>query len=292
MITNYQPGSIKTMDNQIKRIFKISGKNTFSSNVLTDHHNIINIISNIDTSETVKRAITNSVIKILQFSNIDVPKQYKDYFKHICNKERIASLYAKKTETEKKSMVPFSHLIKTRELWKTKAMSTRKRADYLKYLVLSLYTMIPPLRGEEFYNTTVIDSQGNNLEKLSETLGYNFYDTHSNTLVISKYKTVRTYGLRLIKFTDELDNIVNTWMTTFNNTQLLIPDQNDNMMKQQSFTDMLFRIFRPLKISTSMIRKIYISEIAVHLSPDERKKISHIMAHSLIMQEFIYNKKF
>ena len=289
-LKKYQPSSIKTMDGQIKRLFRIAKIQSFSTDALLNFANIIDIISNINSSHTVKKGLINSVMKCLQYSNIDIPEQYTEFFKQETSLEKDATLYAKPTDKEKQNMISFDQIIQKREYWKTKAESTHKRNDYIKYLVLSLYTIIPPLRGEDYFNTVVLNSKGEDLAKLSKITKHNFYDTFSHTLVLSKYKTVKSYGLRLIKFPKQLADIVDTWMNDFNNTEFLIPNRDDLMMSQQSFTDLLLRIFSPLRISTVILRKIYITQIAIHLPIEQRKEIARIMGHSIIMQEFIYNK--
>ena len=292
MTAKYKSSSIKTMDRQIKRIHKIAGLPTFSVELLMDLNKVTKIITELKTTETVKKSLVNTTMKIIEFAGQGVAEEYKSWFKQLCAQEREARQYAKSTLKEQSCLndVDIDYLVKKRNEWKQISKKSRKQKDYIKYLVLSLYTMLPPLRGEDYFNTRVLSSAGRDINELAKTLDYNFYDLDTKTIVITKYKTSSTYGIRTIVFPEELASIISQWMNDINPTNYLIPDRKGNMMRQQSFTDMLFRIFKPYKISTSMLRKIYISKVAILLPVEERKEISKIMAHSLVTQEFIYNK--
>ena len=62
-------------------------------------------------------------------------------------------------------------------------------------------------------------------------------------------------------------------------------------MSQQGFTSLMNSIFKPYKISSSMMRKIFISDfLASKPSADLRKKVANQMAHALDTQEFIYQR--
>ena len=76
-----------------------------------------------------------------------------------------------------------------------------------------------------------------------------------------------------------------------NNPNLLVNIQSKKPLTQQAMTAYLNRIFQPKKISSSMLRKIYISDIiAKRASKQERKKLALEMKHSLAAQTFVYGR--
>ena len=63
-------------------------------------------------------------------------------------------------------------------------------------------------------------------------------------------------------------------------------------MDSSMFTSFIHSIFDK-NISTDMLRKIYISHrVKEGITMEERKRIADIMGHSVLTQEFMYNKDF
>ncbi len=108
-------------------------------------------------------------------------------------------------------------------------------------------------------------------------------------MVIKDYKTVKTYGIRILDIPKPLANILYEWSKN-NTTSFLIPTRKKAQMSQQGFTDLLNRIFCPDKVSTDILRQSYITNIVCDMEPHEAKKIATIMAHSITTQQMVYKK--
>ena len=63
-------------------------------------------------------------------------------------------------------------------------------------------------------------------------------------------------------------------------------------MKKNGLTKYLNKIFKPKKVSTTLLRKLYLSEKypVVHNRKD-MKKDAYVMGHSVSTQQGIYRKK-
>jgi integrase len=135
----------------------------------------------------------------------------------------------------------------------------------------------------------------NDYKRLLNITQKNIFDLKNNKFIIGQYKTEKTHGIRFITIPKKLIQIVEKWYQ-ITDSKNLIPNlkEKDVPMTQQAFTDLLFRIFQPKNISTSMLRKIYISDKLKNSSfrndPVKRKKLAHEMGHTLETQEFIYNR--
>jgi hypothetical protein len=296
----FQPNSIKTMNTQIKRIHILGGEKSFSRDFLQNFSKIKELIyKNLDKT-SVRKAMVNTIIKVLTVGGgVDdkskIMELYTGLFKEMITEHNKNYLYA---ENDKKllNMKEVKNIFKeyqkqVLEFDKDKRKTREYYLLFQKYLILALYTIIPPLRGEEYYNSIVEECDKKILEKCIENRDYNFYDPKSGNLVVKKYKTMRKYGTRIIKFPPRLMKIINEWLEIKEN---YLGNKNNKKLfnlSQQAFTETLFAIFTPFKISTSALRKIYISSCVKGMNGKKRQEIARIMGHSLEMQEFVYKKK-
>ncbi len=202
------------------------------------------------------------------------------YFKSETRKISSAKIYQAPTSSELENLISMDDIINLREntkrLCEYEFFSNYRR--HLRYLILCLYTYIPPLRGEDFFTSKVYD----NVNDVEETQK-NYVLISENLLIINEYKTIDKYGTRKIKLPRELINVITHFKLTFNTNWLIpkllkFPKNIHEHMDGKNFTPFMYSIFGK-KIASSMIRKIYISENIDKLNGDERKKIALIMAH-------------
>jgi len=245
----------------------------------------------------------NTIIKVLTLGcNVNednaIIQMYKKKFEHEVLEHNKAYLYSDLSKDKQRDLL---HMKDIKVMFREKQKEIKEigikdisRNEYLEYLLLALYTIVPPLRGEEYYATRVKRCKKKEFEKCVESDDYNFYDMTNGNLVIKNYKTQRAYGTRIIKFPPRLKKIIKDWIENFGDgSEWLIPAYNDKgkHITQQAFTETLFRVFSPYKISSSMLRKIYISDCVKRMNGVKRQEIARIMGHSLQMQEFVYKKK-
>lgn len=174
---------------------------------------------------------------------------------------------------------------------------------YQRYLVLNLYTLLPPLRND-YANVKVIK----NCEDFGEKdecvdTEFNYINFCTKKLLLCTYKTRKFYGIKRVDIPGELFEIIEEWERIKNiyffqkniaNSQdfLLINTTNCEKMKSNSLTKYINRIFAPKKVSTTMLRKIYLSEkYPVVVSYRDQTRDAMIMGHSLSMQKMVYSKK-
>lgn len=174
---------------------------------------------------------------------------------------------------------------------------------YQKYLVLNLYTLLPPLRND-YVNVKVIKDCENFGEKDDcVDTEFNYINFCSKKLLLCTYKTRKFYGIKRVDIPDELFEIIQEWETLkgvyleekgCSNSEgfLLINTTNCEKMLSNSLTKYINRIFSPKKVSTTMLRKIYLSEkYPVVVSYRDQARDAMIMGHSLSMQKMVYSKK-
>ncbi len=183
------------------------------------------------------------------------------------------------TNKENENFMEWEDIIKLREELKEKKKNLR---DEMKYVALCMFTYIPPLRSQCFYNCYVNE----------DVSGSNKICLETGTLVLNEYKTKKTYGQKILTLPPKLVKIVEEWYCQNDNQQLLFFNKKNEMFNEASFSNFMYSIFKR-KISSSMLRKIYITtQLKKNLSLEEREYMADLMCHSVLEQEFYYKKDF
>lgn len=205
-----------------------------------------------------------------------------------------------KTSRENKNWIDFEDiekkLMKVEKIVKNTQyddkLTKQEYNNMMEFVILSLYTLLPPRRNEygdmkiisdmEYQDSSIDDMENNNY------------------LVKGKKNYVFSYGKNAVKSSGDADSqiidvpqkltrVLKLWLK-HNDTKYLLPKYNeDKPIGKNGLTVMLNKIFSPKKISTSMIRKIYLSHKFGDIQK-EQKRIASEMNHSVGVQQQIYVK--
>ena len=165
-----------------------------------------------------------------------------------------------------------------------------------QYLVLSLYTMLPPRRNE--YATMKIINKKEYLDLDKDELKKNNYLVN-----LSKINKIFSYGSDKVKskieggsntinIPKDLNTVLNLWLNFNQSDNLLVTQQGGLGLTKNQLTLLLNRIFKPKMVSTSMLRKIYLTHTFGDETDRNKKKaqIAEDMNHSVSVAENIYIK--
>ena len=178
----------------------------------------------------------------------------------------------------------------------TKELFNKKDLDLIqKYLVISLYTLHAP-RRLEYADTEVLTNTEFN--KLSEKEK----DNGIYLVVVSRNKKFFSFGKHVIKSETpdnvrinvdrSLNSILNLW-SNFNTNEYLLQDSKGNKMSKNQLSKYLNKVFSPTgkKISSSMLRKIKITNEFDAEEVDKKNKLAKEINHSVGVQQSVYLKK-
>ena len=158
-----------------------------------------------------------------------------------------------------------------------------------EYIVLCLYSMIPPKRLE-YGDCKIIP------EKDYKTLGEN--EKKDNCYLVVKSRTIKYFSFgvntlkssigidkyQIIDIPKNLNSVLNIWLN-YNKSKYLLLNEKGGILGRNSLTKLLNRVFNPYSkdISASMLRKIYISYMDKDDFIKNARKIerSRIMGHSV-----------
>ena len=165
-----------------------------------------------------------------------------------------------------------------------------------QYLVLSLYTMLPPRRNE--YATMKVINKKQYTELDNTELKNNNYLVN-----LSKVNKLFSYGSESVKSKIEgvhttvnvpkdLNTVLNLWLHFNQSENLLVTQQGGLGLTKNQLTLLLNRIFKPKMVSTSMLRKIYLTNMFGDEGQrnSKKEKIAEQMNNSVGVQQQIYVK--
>jgi hypothetical protein len=253
-------------------------------------------------AESTRRTFLAGIVSVLSLFK-DKPtfgKVYKDYQEILNEKSREAEAEPKNVRTKKQedNWIDLEDILKIKNEYAdaVKSLSTRKQATIeernklLDFLVLSLYTEIPPRRNQDYAVMYVV-------KKWSPSLpdDRNYYSLEDHKLIFQKYKTAKTYGLNDIDIStnEPLIHAINLYLkhhplkpakmgksTMF---PLLVKPDGSPLSPVNGITRLLNKIFKK-NVGSSMLRHIYLTGKYGDVL-EEMEKDSAVMSHSLSQQK-------
>jgi hypothetical protein len=225
----------------------------------------------------------------------DLLKPYTDYHKIMGLKLNESYLDNIQTQRESENWVTGQEIldrISTLKAYlKSFTENSKKFVDgYQQYLVLNLYTKLPPIMNDYI------------LVKVSQDTSdktYNYIDLNTATLTLNVYKTDKHYGCKVINLPDDLCHIIKSWekiksnyYTDLDHDFMLLNTTHKTPMRSNSLTKFINKIFAPKKVSTTILRKVYLSEkYPVTHTYREMQNDANVMGHNIDMAKKVYSKK-
>jgi integrase len=160
----------------------------------------------------------------------------------------------------------------------------------LQFVVLSLYTDIPPRRNQDYLDMYVVKKLPKEYAK-----DKNFYDLQSKQFIFNKYKTAKTYGEQRIAVPEELQSALASFMKFHPHKRekefkLLVKQDGTALNTVNAITRILNRVF-DRAVGSSMLRHIYLSS-RYNGSSKEMDETADAMAHSRAVQNtYIKNEE-
>jgi hypothetical protein len=156
-------------------------------------------------------------------------------------------------------------------IFKEKKPSQEDILNLQKYIILSVYTSIPPRRSQDF---CLMKVKGYDKEK------DNYYDKGKFNFRI--YKTAKFSGLQIEKVPKSLEILLRKWMT-FKPNDYLFSDWYEKPLTSSGMTKILNSIFGK-NVSVNQLRHVYITE---KMGPmiKELENTAEKMGHSVNQQK-------
>jgi len=288
--SNIKENSLNAYISNIKRIFKDVFDNKIDIKKFNQFVKVKKYLD--DLNPATRKNIMTSIIVLLKAYDINkrTLKKYEKYYEELIVDYENNYDNQQKSEKDKTNWITMEELEK-----KIKELEDKiSKMDFNKlnkasediiqqHLILILYTKIPPIRNDYaqmkvYYNKKIE--------------GENYIDLKSEQIILNNYKTAKTYGEKKIDLIADVIKLIKRWILVTGNEYLLINIRDKNPMTNNGLTKYINKIFKPKKVSTTILRKLYLSEKypVIHNRID-MKKDAYIMGHSIHTQQSIYRKK-
>jgi hypothetical protein len=254
------------------------------------------IIARLQTySESTQKSTLGTIVSVL--TSLKDKPTYKTLYNFYYERMSDASKVARDADTTEKSSKQEANWItwddvqnKRKELEsklptpKTKLLTMVSWNNLLSYVILSLYTMIPPRRNLDYQNLYVVKKWNDKMDT-----DKNYYDLFTQKLIFNKYKTSKSHGQQEIDIND--NHALRAALTTYINFhpekrkpefRLLVAMDGSPLTSINSITRILNKVFDK-KIGSTMLRHVYLSD-KYKLDMDEMKKDADAMGHNLSTQ--------
>jgi hypothetical protein len=217
----------ETMD-LLKAMYKPTTQNVY----------VTAIICYIKATEPVDKQLLNKFTEALQANQKQIENNYD-----------LTAL----TEAQQANKVTWDELVSLRD----SLQDCWAREDVYKYLLLCLYTKIPPKRND-WADVWITGQQA--LINMSAEMKYNWYNVATQELILNRYKTAKTYGCKVIKIPDDLHRDI---LLSCDKLKLLENDPQplfvhaDGKSWSRNYMSQFWRRVMPGKaLGVSLIRKI------------------------------------
>ena len=288
--SNISQNSLNTYLSNIRKVFKELFNDKVDVKLFEQFQKVKKYLETL-TPATRKNVMTSIIVLLKSYNTKkSTLNKYQNYFEELVHNYENNYDNQIKSEKETKNWITQKQVIqKIKELesliqkYNIKRL-TKKQEDIIQqHLILSLYTEIPPIRNDYAQMKVYYEK---------EEKGQNYINLKNKVIVLNKYKTAKTYGEKKIDIPDKIIKIIERWINITGNEYLLINIRDRNPMTNNGLTKYLNKIFKPKKVSTTLLRKLYLSEKypVIHDRKD-MKKDAYVMGHSLDTQQGIYRKK-
>lgn len=169
------------------------------------------------------------------------------------------------------------------------------RELYSDYVIMALYWYLPPIRQSEYCDTKFVNWAPMDHQSLKSTVRQpgqpaNVYCLTNQKLVISKSKTSKTYGVRVIEVPPALHQILVKGPELFQCQYLIsLKTMPQFPMRPEQVTHTLNRLVHA-GFSVDQLRQVYITEHCNHINQLECNQLAFIMGHSVTTQQLVYKR--
>ena len=287
-----------TVEQYMTRLKKLNDDKTFTSLTFLKDKDAITAKLNklvISTRSSYYNAILIALSTVATHKKL--MSKYRDDATGVWDTLKETAKSHEKSEKQTESIIPMSDVIKIKSdlLEEFKVLNSKKKiteAEYNKYLqfiILSLYTDIPPRRNQDYSYMVIVKKRPAEMNKEK-----NYFITSEKKFVFNKYKTSSKYDTQEIDVPDELMGKLLAYMKrrpdigTVKKAKehieapLLMNYDGSEPNKVNFITRTLNKVFGK-NIGATALRHIYLSD-KYATNEKEKEKDADAMAHSTSLQ--------
>jgi hypothetical protein len=282
--------------NRLQKVFDVDEKG-MDKLLVKSPKKVIDKLKELYPNENTRKTYFSRIVAYMKTNNIgpNVVKKYSTSMNEA--KEKVQEVIDENelTANQAEKHVTWDQILDVRE--QAKKLSELSFDQYQDYLILCLYTMLPPVRTDfavmEVINRMPAKTKLND----EDTTNYYVKSANKQEFVINRYKTKKAYGTNSYRCPDDLAKVIDLWLKEYNTKPsgksphwLLV---NETATAPLSPVDLVQRIrnifnkFTGLKVGINLLRHAFLSNMlqgCASVTLKERKKWAGIMGHSVATQ--------
>jgi hypothetical protein len=273
----------------IKSLYSLNNQRSFTN--LTWLKNKSSILARLgEFALNTQKSILGCIVSVLSLykSSSSYKKIYTYWYNEMQSKRNIGPDTSVKSEKQEENWLDWDVVLSHRNRLaeectnyeKLKDLTPGQYENLLHFLVISLFTDIPPRRNQDYQFMMVV-------KKLNgkEDRQLNYLCLDSKQFVFNKYKTAKTHGQQVFDIPDTLMDVINLYLkfNPLNRSKsfyFLVQYNGTPILVVNGVTRILNKIFGK-NVGASMLRHIYLSN---KYNIDEMEDDAEAMAHGLNMQ--------
>lgn len=286
----------------------ITGEEYKNPNFLNDFDKVKKHLETLKQSTKKNKLATISVVlRLDEKKNEKLIQKYNSYLYDVAKAYEEHISKNKKSKTQSENWVQLEDLLKVFNILKkevfaeelhkgTKKFASKDEKELLqKFMVASLYTLIPPRRNRDYSEMKVITESKHKELSDSEKDDFNYLVMKNKSNMFfsfGDYKTKKIHGIQTVTIPKKLRQVLNIWRKFNKDSEFLIKNNRGKKMSANSLTKYLMKIFSKTgkkNISSSMLRHIFITYNPtlkeIRDAKKEGEKIAKDMGHSVDMQD-------
>lgn len=280
----------QTLLTGLKRLEKILEK-PFEKIRISDFKNAEKMVDKITDMYSLNTTIGTilSINRYLLFkkANLKLIGQYREILNELIQERNNGQGKQEFKEGEKENWMDYEELKNQVEEKAAEYLDNKKSfTDFRNFLILSLFTLIPPARVGNYLN--MIKKNGDNMKKklssLNKKFNYIVKKDNSYSLVFNQYKTAKILGKVIYEIENEiLTDLLDKYFEDYNKDEknkYFMINASGKPMTQTNFTNAQSSITKKLfdkKITNNMFRRIFFTHfLSTNPSVEEKQKILRI----------------
>jgi hypothetical protein len=163
----------------------------------------------------------------------------------------------------------------------------------LSHVLLSLYTLQPPIRMEYKDMPIVTKGSKEHFDLIKKNVNFLIDDNHKYYVAINNDKVMRTHGSTIFELNNELNKIIEDSLKSFPRKYILsLLSDGYKPLGKQGFERLLKGLFVPQNITIDLIRISYVTHMYSNkkINLNQKENLAKLMRSSREVGELHYNK--
>jgi hypothetical protein len=302
---NLSLGSLRTYMSSIRRIQKDCDCPVETIDDIIKHKEEIVKTLGEKMTAMIRKTKISGLIVILDDKDIEHDNERKEaleFYRKVMSSD--ADIVSKRmdeqelTESQKENLISQDDVMKVFNQIRSQALPLLKLEKLNKaqfellqsYVLLSLYTMIPPRRSTDYTSFKIRNFSDGNDSVDNYMTNFNKNKRKGlSSFVFNTYKNSTRLGRQIIEIPKTLERIIETWKQ-FNKSDWLLVNSHGNPVTQTKIVYWLNDIFGK-NISSSLLRHIFLTSKYSNVNLKELKNDTAMMGNAEIQTSLQYVQK-